>query len=122
MDFKDATSSVGLVLAPVTLLIFHELGPVVVGEPVLSRLHHRVVDVVRKCRLTRHEIQILHAILFARVDDRVVVIVCVHDLVVGLVGEWLEEEFDEALASASFSWALAFAVEAEPRAKEATLT
>jgi len=120
---ESTTSDVTLVPALVGVLhILDELVEVVVGEFVLGRLEHLVVEVVAEGRLARHEPQVLHVILVTRVNDRIVFIVCVDDLVVWLAGEGLEEELDEALAGGAVRRALGLAIEAEPRAEEATLT
>ena len=103
------------------MIIFDEVAHDVVGEPGLDRLHHLVVEVVRESRCSRQEPQILHVVLVAVVNDRVVLIVSIHDLIVRLILEGLEEKCDEALASSRVSWALGVAMEAKPRTAEATL-
>ena len=86
------------IAALVTVLVLHELAEIVVGELGLGGGHHLVVKLVRKRLSSRHEPEVLHVVLVAGVDQRVVLIVCVDDLIVGRLVVLLEEEFDEALA------------------------
>ena len=113
------------VAAFVFLDILDKLSEVIVGEGGLGSVHHFGVGCDVEFGCARHEPKVLHVVLVASVDDRVVFIVGVNDLVVGLVVVLLEEEFDEALAFTELGCvfgAVGIAVHAETRTEEATFT
>ena len=104
----------------ISLVVHDLLAKVVVGELLAGRRTHLVVEVFGEGRLARQEPKILHVVLIAAVDDRVVVVVCVNDAIVWLACERLAEECDKASASGLVSGALSVAVQAEPWTAEAT--
>ena len=106
--------------------ILGELIEVVVGESGAGGVHHLGKKVVVEGVGPGHQPQVLHVVLVACVDDRVVLVVSVDDLVVRGIGVGLGEELDVALALAELfdgiRWALGITVDTETRSEEAALT
>ena len=105
----------------ISLVVHDLLAKVVVGELLAGRRTHLVVEVFGEGRLARQEPKILHVVLIAAVDDRVVLVVSVDNAIVRLARERLAEECDEAVAWRHVSWALGVAMQTEPGTAEATL-
>ena len=77
---------------PVRLVVHDLLAEVVVGELLASCRTHLIVEVLGEGGLARQEIKILHVVLIAGVDNRVVVVVRVNDVIVWLAIERLFKE------------------------------
>ena len=106
------------------MFVLGELVEVVVREGCLGRAHHLLVELIAELVSARHKPQVLHVILVARIDDRVVLVVSVDDLIVGLVVVRLGEELDEALTLtelACVSGAVSVAMHTEARSEESAL-